>query len=274
MIPRMLTVVVALFWVIMNLLLWRSEFGRGREGLSQVPLDTVMDRLLSAPDASVLLVRHRGETLGVLRWVPSVLEATDARPRGAAALEGMVIAVGYSLDLDLNLTGSTPSDRWRVLLHAELDTNRTWKEFSVRLFQRPATWEISAKAGDDRIRLRFEEGRNSWEQWFSPRDVRQLGPLLGPYAAFVPEIVTSGLTRMQPDQWRQAVRWEARNDWLQVGRNRMRVFRIRVVAFDRHEMVVDLSRAGEVLQVRLPDQLTLVNEALPWTGVRPIGGAP
>jgi len=272
MISRAFLAAVAVFWAVMNFLLWRAEFGRGRGTLSDVPLGTVLDRVLNAPDPSVLVVRHRGESVGLLRWIPTVTESAPAVGEEASTPEGMVEATGYQVDADLNLNGDTPSERWRILIHLELDTNYVWKVLSVRLFQRPANWEITAKAGDDRIRLRFEEGRNSWEQWFSARDLRQAGSLLGPYAALVPEGLTSGLRGMDPEQWRNAIRWEARNDWLQVGRNRVRVFRVEATVLNQYEATVQVSRAGELLQVRLPDQLHLSNEALPLIGGHPGNG--
>ncbi|MCW5558477.1 MAG: hypothetical protein KIT22_11685 [Verrucomicrobiae bacterium] len=266
MISRAFLAAVAVFWAVMNFLLWRAEFGRGRSALSDVPLRTVVDRVLNAPDPSVLVVRHRGESLGLLRWIPTVTESGPAGGEESSTPEGMVEATGYQVDADLNLNGSTPSERWRVLTHLELDTNYVWKELSVRLFQRPANWEIIARAGDDRILLRYEEGRNSWEQWFSWRDLKQAGSLLGPYAALLPEELTSGLSGLDPGHWRDAIQWQARNDWLQVGRNRVRTFRIEATVLNQYQASVQVSRAGELLQIRLPDQLQLSNEALPLIG--------
>lgn len=260
---RIFATLVTAFWVAMNLLLWRAEFGRGRAGLSDVPVETVAARVLNAPDASVLVVRHHGSSIGLLRWIPSVTESQSGTAIPAAAPEGMVTATGYNLDLDLNLNGTVPSERWRVLVHVELDTNRAWQEFSIRLFQRPATWEITARAGEDRVRVRFEEGRNSWKQSFSAADLQQAGTLLGPYAAFLPAPLTANLSEWNPDQWKDAFRWQARNDWLKVGRNRVRVYRVQATILERYEVVFQLSRAGEILRARLPDGILLSNEALP-----------
>jgi len=272
MISRAFLVVVTVFWVAMNLLLWRAEFGLGRGTLSEIPLDTVLDRVLNAPDPSVLVVRHRGQSLGLLRWIPAVVESSPVDAETSSAPEGMVEASGYSLDADLNLNGGTPSERWRLLAHVELDTNHVWKDLSLQLFQRPAAWKITAKAGENRIRLRYEEGRNSWEQWFTMQDLRQAGSLLGPYTALLPEALTTGLRGMDPGRWREALRWEARNDWMPVGRNRVRVFRVEATLLNQYHATIQISRAGELLQIRLPDQLQLSNEALPTGGSDPGNG--
>lgn len=263
---RAFFILVTAFWTVMNILLWRVEFGQGRAGLSDVPIETVIDRVLNAPDSSVLVLRHRSAPIGLLRWIPTVTESQPSATDSAAAPEGMVTATGYSLDLDLNLNGSLPSERWRVLVHVELDTRHQWQELSIRLFQRPATWELSARAGDDRIRVRHDEGRNSWEQTFSARDLRQAASLLGPYAALLPAPLTTHLTRLDPDRLKGSFQWQARNDWLNVGRSRVKVYRVQATLLGQYDVVVHLSRAGELLQVRLPDTLVLANEALPSMG--------
>ena len=190
-------------------------------------------------------------------------ESPPASADASAAPEGMVTATGYNLVLDLNLNGTLPSERWRVLMQVELNTNRVWQEVSIRLFQRPISWEITARAGEDRVRVRFEEGRTSWEQSFSASDLRQAGGLLGPIAAFLPAPLITQATTWNPDQWKSALQWQARNDWMTVGHNRVRVYRIQATVLGKYEAVIQLSRAGEILRVRLPDALLLANEALP-----------
>ena len=125
------------------------------------PWETVLDRLLSAPDQSVLVVRHRGESLGLLSWRPSVTE-TSLHPEVEAEPEGMVTATGYNLEVDLNPDRRKPfgplarGDPRRTRHQPRLAGN--WR---LPVFQRPSNWEITAHNGDERIRIRFEEGRNS-----------------------------------------------------------------------------------------------------------------
>ena len=59
---RVILGLVTTFWVAMNVLLWRAEFGSGRTGLSEIPLDTVADRVLNAPDHSPAHLRTNGAT--------------------------------------------------------------------------------------------------------------------------------------------------------------------------------------------------------------------
>jgi len=62
---------IAAFWLTMNFLLWRSEYGaRGSE--VSVPMDLVWRKILTAPDASTLNVYQNGERSGFCEFSTSV----------------------------------------------------------------------------------------------------------------------------------------------------------------------------------------------------------
>jgi hypothetical protein len=264
-VSRGLILVVVLFWGTMNVLLWRAEFGRGRDALSEVPLGTVVDRLLNAPDPSALQISQRGTVLGSLRWIPTVLESRTSGGEDPSVPEGLVDATGYSLDLDLNLRTVTdgPLGRLRIMTHVDLDTNHVWQSISVRIYQRPAIWEISAKAGGDSVRIRHEEGGNTVEQDYTARDLRALLGLMGGAAALVPMPVLSEVEKLGGAGSVPRVRWNARNDWLRIGRSRVRTYRVEMTFLDTYTVVAQLSRAGEILEVRLPEGIALANESVP-----------
>ena len=54
---------ITAFWVTMNVLLWRVEFG-ARGGDTPVPAHLVWHKILTAPDASSLSVYQKGERMG------------------------------------------------------------------------------------------------------------------------------------------------------------------------------------------------------------------
>lgn len=260
---RVSFILVTAFWVVMNVLLWRAEFGRGRETSSDVNPETVVDRLLNAPDLSSLQVLHHGAVIGTLEWKPSLIEAAPAGGDKTDAPEGMVQTAGYNLDADLMLTGELPADRWRVISHLELDTNRNWVEWVIRVQQRPASWEITARQGQDEVLLRHENGKEQWEKRFSLRDLSNPRAALGPYALILPGPLAQSLNQFNADSARQSFQWRARNDWIRVGNSRARVYRLSVSLFANFEVVLYLSRAGEVLKAQFPDTFVLVNRQIP-----------
>jgi hypothetical protein len=265
---RHVFIAVTLFWVTMNVLLWREEFGSGRQGVAEVPVTTVVDRVLNAPDASLLTLRQHGRILGQLRWTPSILEtAAPTNAPDSELPEGMVrTPLGNKVDLDLNLFGDDPSSRWRVMGHLDLDTNQTWTSFQIRLLQRPSTWEINATAGSDAIQLTFDDGHSRTEQHFSTKDLARPSTFLGPLAALIPRNLLPTPGALNPKQVAGGFRWTARNDWLRIGNQRVRVYRIRARWLDRFEANAYFSRAGEILRITLPDGISLGNEALPGIG--------
>jgi hypothetical protein len=262
---RLLTAGLAAFWIVMNVLLWRAEFGGGRQTVDDVPLPAVLDRILTAADPSQLRLRHHDEEIGVLRWMPAVVEAAPAT--NDAAPEGMLGKLGgYHVDVDLNLTGEAPDRRWRVLGHVSLSTNQTWQEFHVRLIQRPVAFEIAARAGEDQVTVKFEDGRSTrFEQKFSEKELLQIPALFGAYLHLLPGNLDA--TRFQAGAATNSgpnagPAWTARNDTLKIGPHRIRVYRVATRWLQRYEVVAYFSRAGELLRVSLPDHYSLVNDAV------------
>ncbi len=249
----------------MNFLLWRAEFGGGRETASAVPVEWVIRKVLTAADRSTLTVQHLGQRIGQLQWVPSILEErTAAKSDGSNLPEGMVgIASGYLLEADLSLSGEEPSSRWRTIVRLELGTNLTWRSVEVKVIQRPNSWQFKVRAGDDTVRVRSETGRTSSEQTFTSADLRQWSTILGPAKAFLPP----ALTAADPlAAWKEhpgmGLQWSAGDDWLKVGKQRIRAYSLHTRILDRYEVVAYFSRAGELLKLTLPDRYELTNEAV------------
>ena len=66
MIPRLTFFFITVFWVTMNTLLWRAEFGSARNEGSAVPLEMVWQKILTAPDNSSLNLFYEGRKVGFL----------------------------------------------------------------------------------------------------------------------------------------------------------------------------------------------------------------
>src|SRR5216683_2919796 len=95
---RVLFVLIAGFWLTMNLLLWRSEFSQMNHPGSLVPAAMVWQKILTAPD--------------------------DFEP------EGMVRQLtGYTIDLEGTLLFEELENRLRFSLHAIFSANHNWQEF-------------------------------------------------------------------------------------------------------------------------------------------------
>src|SRR5271170_3909002 len=88
MLYRLTFFVITAFWVTMNVLLWRSEYGPHSVYGSAVPATVVWRKILSAPDDSLLDVMQDGKRVGTCRWSTAVSEAfaaLDEAPTPGAA---------------------------------------------------------------------------------------------------------------------------------------------------------------------------------------------
>lgn len=273
MLKRLWFPAVALFWVTMNLLLWRSEMSAARVGGSPVPVESVWDRILTAPDDSSLDIHVQGRKVGWCRWVPRVeeegnVDAGAEPPDEETIPEGRVTRVtGYSLVLDGNVAFDDPTQRVRFSGTLELDRARQWRVLTLRVVVRPNTWELRADAAARELVVRIGEGDGAWEQRFPFEQFGQPEALLGAFGVPLPP---GWMQTLFPSVDRQnavsslalGLKWEASTDSLQVGTARARGYRVAARLFDKYEVVAVVSRVGEILRLDLPNRVSLVNEVL------------
>jgi hypothetical protein len=63
MISRVTFLLIAAFWIAMNVLLWRAEYVQDGTGI-RVPIALVLQKILTAPDISSLTVFQDSERIG------------------------------------------------------------------------------------------------------------------------------------------------------------------------------------------------------------------
>src|SRR5436190_21743205 len=104
MLSRVALILITLFWLLMNVLLWRAEYtGRGSAG-SGLPAAVVWQKMLTAPDSSSLSILHQGKKIGFCHWMTSVGEELSQLTAADAPPEGMVKKMtGYRIQLEGNL---------------------------------------------------------------------------------------------------------------------------------------------------------------------------
>lgn len=269
MLSRVLIVGVTIFFIVMNVLLWRWELGGGGDLGSPVSPRVVFERILTAPDFSSLEILHHGERIGQCRWVPAIGEdRTVGRVMSENdPPEGMVRRLlNYTLDLSGNvLIGET--QRVRFSADLRLSTNHVWEEFGMRIGLRPTEWTLRTIAAEETLHLTVDDGTTPYQRQFAFSDLRNPekllrefgGPLLpATLAAFGFSMPTADTTRSLS----LGLKWEAHQDRLEIGNARLRCYRLRARLFDRYQVVLLVSRIGEILHVELPDEIVLRNEAL------------
>lgn len=264
---RLVFPVLVAFWLVMCALLWRAELGGGAAG-PVVPVAVVWEKMLTAPDDSFLLITDRTGTRGNCRWVPNIGEelATGKIANENEAPEGMVRQpANYRIDLEGNVAIDEATTRLRFSVQARFTTNHVWQEIHVKAGLRPSLWEIHASAREQKLRLRTEDEAGATEQTFTfaqlsqPNWLLSFGglPALGLLGQFGLPALPTGTNRLPA----LGLRWEARQDWLDIGHSKVRVYRLSTRLLDRYPATLHVSRVGEILKAELPGQVQLVNDA-------------
>lgn len=268
MVQRIVFILLAAFWVAMNVSLWRAEYGRGSNQGSPVPVSTVWRKVLTAADTSALEVRHQGRRLGFCRWGVNVIPS----PKGGDRLlpdpapEGMIAAVsGYSMDLSGNLVLGASAQRLRFDFDGVVSTNRSLRSFNGRVTVRPGMWELRAGLAEDRLHVSLTDGFDKVEESFSIEEMRDPRALLKRLADPVTAVLLGEALPLDlptgnnlAAEWN----WEARYDWLKLGHTAVRVYRVEARLMDRYKVVLFVSRVGEILRAELPGGVELVNDQL------------
>ena len=237
---------ITMFWVTMNALLWRSEFA-GKEVGAATPVSLVWDKILTSPDDSGLAINSGSERIGYCRWAPNIGEeaATGKTLNENADIEGRVKRLtGYTIHVDGNFILPDNAGRVRFDLDAKFSANHQWTEWSAKATQRPNTWKLSANRAAQAFELELGEGPGAMKQTFKFSDLQQpqkISDALGVTAA-IPAL--AGLNAAMGENagatnslsLALGLKWEARQDWLQVGHSKVKVYRLEARLLDQYQI--------------------------------------
>ncbi len=274
---RLAFLAITAFFLTMNVLLWRSEFRAQGDG-TPVPLTTVWERILRAPDDSDLEIFHQKKKIGYLRWAANAAELTTTNPPTSDPnlQEGMIRKVGgYTLDiLDGRLDLGADHKRIRFTMNSTFATNHQWQKFGVQLNQRPMSLDVAASATSETLSVTFKEGDESMRHAFTFAQLRDPKTLLQEVAGPIPlGLLTGGLLSglsggaAAPDlaaisalqKTSLGLQWDSRQDWLKIGGAKLRCYRLQARLLERYQATVYVSRVGEILRVELPNAIVLQN---------------
>jgi hypothetical protein len=266
---RALFILVTVFWLTMNVLLWQTEFG-SRKSSASVPVQLVWDKILTAADDSSLTVFQNGKLVGACHVQTQVGEewaqvSDENMPSGRPQK-----TAGYRLRLDGSAILPELTNRIRFDGNLKLARNHEWQDFNLRATLRPLTWEIHSLIAEQNIRLKIAGGSEPYEIVLRYSDLHNPAALtyklLGSSAG---DLVTeAGLAAVagNASQMALGVKWDAHEDTLRIGRTAVQVYGLHTRLMDRYEIKIIVSRAGEILQVDLPGGYRLSNDRLSAVG--------
>jgi hypothetical protein len=251
---------VTLFWVVMNLLLWRREFGGGSSGGTPVSVDVVVEKLLTSPDPSTLELKYQGKTAGFLHWYPDPGEETQEVYSEGYIPQGMVGGErSLEVRLEGNLTPPSGGAGLRLDVVLRLGVGRDWETVSIQGGNRQLQLKIGADRALGELTWYVKTPEMTLEDRVllsEDRDTREFLGMLGvgaePFLSLLPLDSVGG----------NGAEWSAELGWIPFGNSRIRVYRLRGRWQGGYEVALLVNRAGEVLRVELPGGVRLFNEGL------------
>ena len=264
---RLVFPVILLFWLAMNTLLWRAEYGDTGRG-SHVSSDVVLDKIFNAPDASNLRVTQNGTSLGFVHWeiIPDEVYFS-----GTNQPVGRVESIqGYTLVLDGRVQVESLKTKLRFTLRSTLDAKLAWQAVSATIDLPPSTWEFAAAATNQVLSVKHDGALGQWERTKPLGQLRNPAALLESFAGpvFAPLLkpllpLDAALAQATGAPIELGLEWAAYNDAIRLGSTRVRIYRIEAKLPGERVITILVSRVGEILQVTFPGQLEFTNENFP-----------
>jgi hypothetical protein len=266
MLSRITLLLITGFWLCMNFLLWRSEYGSRDQVGASVPAALVWQKILTAPDKSTLDIFHHGKKIGDCGWSAYAGQGLTA---GKILTDGLPLdapvqkPTGYHVYLTANFT--VPGSPIREGFSADVifTTDRVWKEFDASLSLRPDKWRIHSRASEQTLRLRMEGEDEKSVRIYKFSDLQSPQFLVQEFQLPIPRQLLDALglnqTRQPAAPLAPGLYWEAHADRFTIAHASVRAYRLETHLFDRYRIIVTVSEVGEILRVELPDEWVLVN---------------
>jgi hypothetical protein len=258
MITRVTFIAIAVFWVTMNVLLWRVEYGsQGSE--SAVPVPLVWRKILTAPDASSLSIYQDGERSGFCEFSTSIETEMAKLDEDKPPPEGVVTRAGYQIRLNGNTSLGDFTNRVRFDGRLSFSSSRQWRELNLKLSSHTASVEIHSVATNQTVHLRIINDGGVIERDLAFADLEDPNALLrefaGNFGGGLLGALDLPLLPQEPAMLAQPVHWEARRDRLKIGNEPVAVYRLETHVLG-YSIIIYTSTLGEILRVELPDGLT------------------
>jgi hypothetical protein len=258
MISRLAFLLIAAFWVTMNFLLWRMEYGSRGSGVS-VPAALVWRKILTAPDASSLSIYQNDERSGFCEFSTSVETEMAALDEDKPPPEGLAARAGYQIHLNGNTSLGDFTNRLRFDGKLDFSSNRRWRELNLKLSMHAATVEIHSIAANRTVRLTITSDGTVIKRDIAFADLENPEALLAGFAGnfngALPGMLDLPIVPQGTAALAQNLHWEARRARLKIGTEPVSTYRLETQVL-QNKIVIYVSTLGEILRVELPGGVT------------------
>ncbi len=248
---------IAAFWVTMNVLLWRTEYG-ARGGDTPVPLQLVWHKILTAPDSSSLSVYQKGERTGYCEISTGVGQQMATMDEDRPPPEGFIAHANYQIHAAGNISLGDFTNRLKFDCRILFDHAHRWEELNLRIASRLTVVEIHSLATNQTVHIKMlTDGAPVLERdlpFSALQDpdeiVRALaGNVAGDFLGWF------DLAGVVPGAAEQKIEWDARRTRVKLGPEAVPIYRLETSVLG-HPVVVNVSTLGEIMRVDLPGDIS------------------
>jgi hypothetical protein len=261
MISRLTFLGIAFFWVTMNVLLWRVEYG-AHGGEISVPADLVWRKILTAPDASSLNVFQDGQKTGFCEFSTGVEQEMARLDDNSPPPEGVAARAGWQIRVNGNISLGEFTNRARFDGRLQFSSARDWRELDLKISTRLATVEIHSLATHQSVHLKITSDGATVERDLAFADLQDPNKLINAFAGNSGGGFLGGFDLPELPQTTalaQALQWQAHRDRLKIGGEMVSVYRLETQVL-QNKIVIYVSPLGEILRAELPGGVTAALE--------------
>ena len=247
---------IAAFWVTMNVLLWRAEYG-SHSGGTPVPLELVWRKILTAPDASSLSVYQNHDRMGYCEFSTSVGQEMAAVDADRPPPEGLVKHAGYQIHLAGNIAFGDFTNRMKFDGRVLFSAARAWREINLRISSRFTSVDLHSLATNQTVHLKFSSEGGVLEKNLSFTELQNPDALIRILAGNFADtfLGVMDLPDLAETSAAQKLEWRATRTRVKIGTEEVPVYRIET-SFLGHAVLADVSTLGEILRVELPGNVS------------------
>jgi len=260
-IPRISFILIAAFWVTMNVLLWRAEYG-SRSGEISVPLDLVWKKILTAPDVSTMNVYQNGERTGFCEFSTSVEQAMANLDENTPPPEGLAVRAGYQIRLNGNISLGDFTNRVKFDGRLDFSSAQSWRDLSLKIASRTVMVDIRPIATNRTVAMEIRSDGSTELHVFNFADLQSPNKLMRAFYENSAGDFFGGFELPELPQTpalAQSIHWQASRERLMLGREPVSVYRLETQIL-ANKIVIYVSTLGEILRVDLPGGITAMIE--------------
>ena len=247
---------IAAFWLTMNVLLWRAEFGM-HNGETPVPIELIWRKILTATDASSLSVFQNRDRTGYCEFSTSIGQEMATVDTDKPPPEGLVTRAGYQIHLAGNITLDNFTNRIKFDGRVQFSDARAWREVNFKISSRTTAVEIHSLATNNLVHLKISSAGEVVEKNLTFAELQNPNTLLRALAGNFADTLFSmmDLPDVASASTAQKLEWRASRTRVKIGTEAVPVYRIET-DFLGHPVLMDVSTLGEILRVELPGNIS------------------